>query len=337
MSTNHAAYLKEKTEPLSVSEAPFPQAGKDQIVVKTVAVAINPIDHMQQDHGFFINSYPHILGGDVAGTVESIGEGVSGFSKGDRVFAHCLTLVTGKTEHSAFQEYVLVNLPLVAKIPENVSFEEAAVLPLCIDTAADGLFNPEKLALPLPPTVSGKGKTILVWGGSGSVGSNAIQLAVATGYEVFATASARNHDFVSKLGATKVFDYNSPSLVEDVVAALKGKDVVGGYDAISQESTIKTFCEILDKAGAAKRLVVVLPGSESHATHDVTAYGAFAPTVKDNEVGSKLWAWLSQALTDGTVKAAPKPHVVGKGLSSIQTGIDTLRKGVSGQKLVVVL
>lgn len=337
MSTNHAAYIKEPRAQLVVSEAPFPKAGKGQIVIKTVAVAINPVDWMQQEYDVYIPSYPHILGGDAAGTVESIGPEVTGFSKGDRVFAHCTTLLTGKTEESAFQEYIVVNLPLVAKIPEGVSFEEAVVLPLCIDIAADNLFSADKLALPMPPTSSGNGKTLFVWGGSSSVGLNAIQLAVAAGYEVFATASPHNHATVLELGAAKVFDHNDPSVLEQVVSALQGKDIVGAFDAISKESTVKLCCEILDRTGASKRLAIVLDGVAKAATHGVTTYCGFAPSVLNTEVGSKLWNWLPTALENGSIKMTPKPLSGGKGLASIQSAMDLLKKGVSGQKVVVVM
>lgn len=76
------------------------------------------------------------------------------------------------------------------------------------------------------------GKTVLIWGGSSSVGATAIQLAVASGLDVIATASSSNHAFIRSIGAREVFDYKSPSVIEDIVAILKYSELVGIYDAI---------------------------------------------------------------------------------------------------------
>ena len=95
------------------------------------------------------------------------------------------------------------------------------MLPLAVSTAACGLFQADQLSLAHPSAKpEPAGRTLLVWGGSSSVGSNAIQLAVAAGYEVIATASPRNFGYVTNLGASRVFDYNSPEVVADIVAAL---------------------------------------------------------------------------------------------------------------------
>lgn len=109
-----------------------------------------------------------------------------------------------------------------------MAYEDAAVLPLALSTAACGLFQKDQLGLEYPSaTAKPTGKTLLVWGGSTSVGSNAIQLAVAAGYDVIATASPRNFDYVKGLGAGQVFDYNSSTVVADIVAALHGRTIAG--------------------------------------------------------------------------------------------------------------
>lgn len=109
-----------------------------------------------------------------------------------------------------------------------MSYEEASVLPLGMSTAACALFQTKQLSLQYPsakPTSTGK--TLLVWGGSTSVGCNAIQLAVAAGYEVFTTASPKNFDYVKSLGAARAFDYNSKTVIPDITSALQGKLVAG--------------------------------------------------------------------------------------------------------------
>jgi NADPH:quinone reductase-like Zn-dependent oxidoreductase len=95
----------------------------------------------------------------------------------------------------AFQEYVVLRTNLVSPIPESVSFEQASVLPLGLSTAACGLYMKDYLALQLPSVKTAKGstgQTLLIWGGSTSVGANAIQLAVNSGYEVITTASPKS-------------------------------------------------------------------------------------------------------------------------------------------------
>jgi NADPH:quinone reductase-like Zn-dependent oxidoreductase len=111
-------------------------------------------------------------------------------------------------------------------------------LPLALSTAAAGLYLPEYLGLPLPSTApKSTGKTVLIWGGSSSVGATAIQLAIASGLEVVATASSPNHAFVKFLGASFVFDYKSISAVEQIVARLQHSELVGVYDAIGEEKS----------------------------------------------------------------------------------------------------
>lgn len=160
----------------------------------------------------------------------------------------------------AYQHYPTVYASIVAPIPDNVTFEQATVLPLAITTSATALYHPDHLDLPLPslypkPT----GKTLFVWGGSSSVGSAAIQLAVASGFEVVTTASAKNHDLVESIGATIALDHKSPNIVDEAVAALSGRDLVAVYDAISLPHTMEPIGAILDKIGQRKVGLVIPP------------------------------------------------------------------------------
>lgn len=121
-----------------------------------------------------------------------------------------------------------------SETPDSISFESAAVIPLGFSTAACGLFQDTffNLQLPTVPPQKQTGNTLLIWGGASSVGSNAIQLAVAAGYEVITTASAKNFEYVKKLGASQVFDYHSSTISADLVDALNGKTLMGALDFI---------------------------------------------------------------------------------------------------------
>ena len=124
--------------------------------------------------------------------------------------------------NGGFQLYTSLNALVVSKIPDSLSYNAAAVLPLAISTAAACLFKKEALALPLPKTSDANppasGKSVLVWGGSSSVGATAIQLAAGAGHKVVSVASARNIENVKALGADAVFDFAGvqPTVTRDV-------------------------------------------------------------------------------------------------------------------------
>lgn len=157
----------------------------------------------------------------------------------------------------------------LSPIPDSLPYENAVVLPLAISTAASGLYQKEFLALPYPTTQpKPSGKTILVWGGSSSVGGTVIQLAVASGLEVVSTASKKNLALVKALGAKHVLDYTEDTVVDNIVSLLKGSLFVGGYDAISTPETLKASADIVHQLGGGK-LARVLPGDFDTGHSDV--------------------------------------------------------------------
>ncbi len=332
--------------------------------IKNHAVAINPIDWMIQVLGnsiFRSIKYPFILGEDVAGEVVEVGNAVTRFNVGDRVLGHAVG--TDKSRNNAaegaFQTYTVVLVHMAAPIPDTLSFEHAAVLPLAVSTAACGLFQKDYLALQYPSaTPHPTGETLLVWGGSTSVGSNAIQLAVAAGYEVITTASPRNFAYVKGLGARQVFDYNSTTVVTDIITAFQGKTLAGalaigtgsaepcadivhactGNKFISMASPSVSF-----ENGMTARVVLQLVSSNvalqvTCRTRHMRAKFISGSTLMNNEVSKVIYEdFLPQALAEGRYVAAPEPYVVGTGLESVQAGFDAQRKGVSAKKVVVSL
>lgn len=163
---------------------------------------------------------------------------------------NCCRLITGRTEEAGFQLYTLVVAAILAPIPEEMSFEEAAVVPLSISTAAAGLYGKDKLALPLPAEgPKPNGGTILIWGGSGSVGCSTIQLAKVAGLDIVVTASEHNFQLVKSLGARAVFDHRSPTVIDDLVNEMKGKTIVGCFDCVGLPETTKACAEVLSQLG----------------------------------------------------------------------------------------
>lgn len=340
MASNTAAWLDGKDARLRVAESPLPKAGADEIVVKNFAIAVNPVDWKIQDHGLFIQKWPAVLGCDVAGEVTEVGSDVKNVKEGDRVFGHTINLIAQEPQYGGFQAYSLVKAAKSALIPGSISYAEASVLPLALDTAAVGLYSSasEGQGLGLPfPSLDPKpcGKTIVVWGGSSSVGAITIQLAAASGAKVITTASTHNADFCKKLGAAEVFDYKSASVVDDVVKAVQaaGGDFAGVYDTISlPDQSYNHTLAILEKLGGGV-IAVVLPPPENPPS-SVKVGNVFGI----NDLTHPLWAdFITQALEAGKFVCAPPPLVVGKGLEAVQKGLDENKKGVSAKKVVIEL
>jgi NADPH:quinone reductase-like Zn-dependent oxidoreductase len=201
MPSNRAAILTATKAPLEVKEVPYPTPKENEIIVKSSAVAINPVDWFQQEMGpagIPFLKFPAILGYDIAGEVEALGSGVTRFKVGDRV--------TGLVKQG-FQQHVLLEEHMTSVIPGSVTFAQAATLPMGVSVATKALFHNDYLSLDLPSaSPSPKQEMVLIWGGSTSVGSNAIQLAAAAGYEVITTASPHRFEYLKGLGAAQVLD-----------------------------------------------------------------------------------------------------------------------------------
>jgi NADPH:quinone reductase-like Zn-dependent oxidoreductase len=405
MPTNSAAWLDAPYGTLVVRPAPYTSAGVGEIVIRTRAVAVNPLDIVKQSTGNLMYGwlpYPSILGEDVAGDVVEVGAGVTRFAVGDRVVGYAVGMEKNRN-HAAeggFQNYTLLRALLAAPIPNSMTFEEAAVLPLGISTAASGLFQKDQLGLRHPRAVrvtagapagagdsaaaaaaaavgagagTGAGpaadgaEVVVVWGGATSVGSNAIQLAAAAGYTVVTTASPRNHDRMRALGASHVFDYASPTVVRDVIAAVAaiGSRVAGvlavgtgsaepsvaiaagtGAKRVAMASPSVSFLELPRRKGPSitfvkvmSRLVASNIALQSRCIpRGIRARFIWGSSLMNNEVGPMLWEdFLPAALAEGRYVAAPTAEVVGSGLEQVQTALDVLARGVSARKVVVSL
>ena len=373
MPANTAAWINAKHARLEVGPAPYTPPGDDQIVIRNRAVAVNPLDWIIQVAGGLAYrwlSYPTVLGSDVAGEVVEVGRAVTRFSVGDRVLGHAVgsDKDSNRAAEGGFQQYTVVLERMAAPIPDAMPFQDAAVLPLSVSTAACGLFQADQLGLRYPSANAGPtGQTLLVWGGSTSVGSSAVQLAAAAGYEVITTASPRNFDYVKSLGASQVFDYRSPSVVADIITAFRGRTLAGAiaFGTTSFASCVRIVgaCEKGRKfvsvasppvsfdglaAGHGRRLEFLrLPLRLVASTaalqvrarfHGIGTRFIFGTTLKANEVGTAIYRdFLPDALAEGRYVAAPPPFVAGHGVQDFQHAMDIQLKGVSAAKVVVTL
>jgi NADPH:quinone reductase-like Zn-dependent oxidoreductase len=367
--TNRAAWLTGKQVfPLAVQEAPYTPPGPNEIVVKSAAIAINPVEAMKQAMGDNMMpwiKYPFVLGHDVAGEVVEVGSGVSRFRPGDRVLGDAVGLDerSNRSCEGAFQEYVVLRASLVSPIPDSMSYERACVLPLALSTAACALYMKDYLSLELPSLQPHKNSgVVLIWGGSTSVGCNAIQLAVSSGYQVITTASPKNFDMVTKLGASHVFDYRDSKTIPEIMKALKGSKLAGAV-AIG-DGSMEACIEIVSASSGSRFIAqasLPMPSQIPPTGLNMVSFIArflwfkvstfvkckvknidykfiWGDDVMANEVGSAIYEhFLPAALAEGRYVSAPEPFVVGKGLDHIQEALERIKKGVSAQKLVVLI
>ncbi|MFF9915031.1 NADP-dependent oxidoreductase [Streptomyces sp. NPDC013457] len=225
-----------------------PEPGAGQVRVKVAAIGVNPVDHKRRYgwvEAFYPTTFPAVPGLEFAGTVDALGEGVTGVEAGDEVF--------GWTTTGAYAEYALAEV-FVPK-PAGLSWEQAASIPVAGETAQRVL---DLLALK-------EGETLLLHGAAGAVGALAVQLAVAAGVTVVGTASARNHDFLRGIGAIPV-TYGEGLADRVRAAAPQGVDAV--FDAAGHD----TLPVSIELTGGAKERIVTIAAVDA-AEHGIVFSG----------------------------------------------------------------
>lgn len=196
-------------EALYLGQAPMPVPAANELLVRVAATALNRADLLQRE-----GKYPpppgtsDILGMEMAGVVEQVGVDCDGWSEGDRVF--------GLLPGGGYAEYVVLPHPMAMRIPEEMSFEDAAAIPEVFLTASQALFWLGRLE---------SNQQVLIHAGASGVGTAAIQLARHVGARVFVTASAPKHQRCLNLGATLAIDYTSEDFADRIQEATSGYGV----------------------------------------------------------------------------------------------------------------
>ena len=226
-------------EVLEIVDLPDPHAGPGQVRIAVRAAGVNPSDWKKRE-GLMDEELPQTLGYEAAGVVDEVGEGVTDVAVGDRVF--------GLSADGAAQAELAV-LSFYAPIPASLDFAGAAALPAAVETATRAL---DQLGV-------SSGSTVLINGASGSVGSAAVQLAVARGARVIGTASPANHDYLRSLGAEPVAYGDG---LADRVRAL----APGGVDLALDVAGSGVLPELIELAGGAENVVTVadFAGAKEH-------------------------------------------------------------------------
>ncbi len=219
-----------------LEEQSTPEPGPQDLLVRVIAIGMNPVDTKVRQR----SEKDGVLGWDVYGIVEKTGDGVTGFKAGDKVF-----YAGDITRPGCNSEYHLVDQRIAALAPEKLSPEDTAAMPLTSITAWEGLFD--RLGF-VPQAGANAGKSILIIGGAGGVGSIAIQLARWAGLKVFATASrAETIDWCKNLGANIILNHRN-NLYEELKAT--GTDSVDAIFCTTQmERHWKAMAECIRPQG----------------------------------------------------------------------------------------
>jgi NADPH:quinone reductase-like Zn-dependent oxidoreductase len=265
-------------ESLRLAEVDKPVPNADDVLVKVLAASVNAADwHVLRGKPLFsratlglLRPKRKILGVDIAGQVEAVGSGVTRFTPGDEVYANLLDHGYG-----GFAEYVSVPANAASLKPANLSFEEAAAVPMAAVTALQGLGHHGEIQ---------PSQQVLINGASGGVGSFAVQLAKAYGAEVTAVTSTQNIDLVRSLGADQVVDYTTT----DVVASGRRYDLI--LDTVGNRS-VPDLRRALATGGKAAvtgfTSVAKLLGVSMRGGKDIAQVQAHV-TAKDLELLSEL-------------------------------------------------
>ncbi|KAG7008540.1 hypothetical protein G7Y79_00005g016810 [Physcia stellaris] len=341
MSDKHvAAVIPAQGVSLTITTIPTPTPGPSELLISVHSIALNPIDVAMRDTGFMISTYPAIIGSDIAGTVISTGSSVPSDAPGvgSRVaaFAPCF-FKRGAPEYGAFQKKVIVPAATAVRLPDHVTMNEGALLPMAVQTAWAGFYSigmPLEMGLKAPPNVG-----MLIWGAGGSVGSATVQAASLLGFRVFATASAKHHEYLKGLGAARMFDYKDENVVDRIVDTAREDRVriYIGYDAVG---AVKQCLEVLKRLnGDGAKLATTVPlKPDSPKMDGVDIVFVAAPNDETERLEFSRFVfqeWLEDKLATGAFKPSPTVKVIERGFEGLNQGLDELKKGVSGVKFVV--
>ncbi|KAG8157096.1 hypothetical protein KVR01_013086 [Diaporthe batatas] len=288
--TQRAILAGEKGEWVVSQDAPVPELEADNIIIQTVAVALNPVDTKMV--GPFI-AEGAMFGFDCAGYVVAIGS-----------------------------DYVALDGDMALKIPESMGFEEAAGMGMRIATAGMALFWSLGIPTEWLLKAAGEQMPVLVYGGSTSTGTMAIQLLKLCNVKVITTCSPRNFDLVRSYGADAVFDYNSPTCGADI-RAHTANALDYALDCITEESSMKICYQALGRCGG--KYTALDPHPESKRKGD--------QRVKD--FAKPFFETIQKLFDEGRLTPHPTKISPGGFEGLAGDGVTAIRKGqISGQKLV---
>jgi len=303
-------------EQLRFDEVPTPKPTTGQVLVKVHAAGVNPYDTYMRAGTYPVKpALPFTPGSDAAGVVESVGEGVTKVKPGGRVY-------TARTLSGAYAEYALALESQVQPLPANISFAQGSGIYVPYGTAYFALhFSAQAHA----------SETVLIHGGSGGVGTAAIQLARAMGLTVFGTAGTpKGLELIKKEGAHQAFDHKRPGYIDEIMKATGGR----GVDIVLEMLANVNLAADMKLLAANGRVIVI--GNRGEITinpRDIMgkrgSIRAFTLWVVTESEAADIFAGLNAGMENGTVRP-----VVGKELplkDAAQAHIDILAPGAHGK------
>jgi NADPH:quinone reductase-like Zn-dependent oxidoreductase len=351
---NLAAVFVAPEKSLSIEELPMPTLGPHELLIAVSCVALNPSDYKLARESLFPLPGGFVIGRCFGGTVSAVGAAINSsdfaigdFATGSRRFPSL------EPKYGAFQRYVVVSAETTTKLAREEDIEVATALLGNLPPAV-GLVR--EAGLELPPLdrekpLREKGKKILVYGGSSSLGSTIVQLVVQAGYEAVTTSSPKNHDFVSKLGATKVLNHcQDIGGLADELKQYGPYDVV--IDAISTLQTLSITSAALNAQDNDNSEIYTTSGPVDKATLSTGIIAitcprnlpegfnpAFAGWSISVDYSEELRDWtykkyINQALATGKLVSLQLEKIP-LGLNGIEQAFDRMKEGTTGVKLIL--
>jgi NADPH:quinone reductase-like Zn-dependent oxidoreductase len=258
---------------LKIMDLPTPELGPDDVLIGIRAAGVGPWDVKTREGVFGERSFPHVLGVEASGIVESAGQNVADLREGDEVYVY---------SGGCYAEYVAAPAEKVAHKPASLSFEEAAGVPVAGSTAYQGIV--EEIGLK-------EGETVLIAGAAGGVGTIAVQIAASLGARVLGTASPRNHDYLLSLGAAEAIDYHGDWVADVRNVAPDGVDAV--FDCVGGETFRRSFEAVRD---GGRVVTIVAFGEEVEPGRGITHH-AFSAKAERRKLEK-----LSEMFDDGKLQ-----------------------------------
>lgn len=309
---------------VTIVDSPIPEPNADQILVKIVVSGSNPKDWKVP--AWYNNNINQ--GDDMAGIVEKVGANVSEFKAGDRVAG----MNEMQTPGGSYAEYGLLPAHTAFHIPKNVSFEEAAAIPLAALTSALGLY--QRLGLPHPWQPATEPIPLVIYGAASAVGAYAIHLARRSNIHPLICVAGKSADYVETLidrskGDT-IVDYRDgdEAVVEGLKKGLNGKQLFHAFDAVSEKGSYANLFKVLEPKGS--KITFVLPVDDKSIPEGVQAKGTVVSDVHKGETGTDfgfvMMRYIARGLEQGWFKPQPQVVVPG-GLGGVQGALENLKAG----------
>ncbi|KAI0072604.1 GroES-like protein [Panus rudis PR-1116 ss-1] len=345
--TQRAFVLPEKAGKFVLQTIEVPKPGEGEVLIRIESTGLNPLDAKMQDYGLLLEKYPVIIGFDLAGVVVELGKDVQNLVVGDRVAVEAAAM---DDRYTAYQQYAVSPADLAFKVPKNISFDEAATLPVGFATALAGLYgdftpDQERYGAGLTPFWREGGRTkyngepIAILSAASSVGQYAVQFARLSGFSpIIATASLHNTELLKSIGATHVIDRTLPIPQNtEEVRKITSKPFKVVYDAVGLPHTQESGFEILAPGGT---LLTTLPSGIDKAKAAAEkknlsfVFGQLSvPPYR--QLAHESSPIVPKLLESGELKTNIPEYIPG-GLLGIPEGLERFRQNkVSGRKLVV--